>query len=184
MAGETTLNAGEKGLRRSVQLVDIPARGTSPAGVSGIHEHHLDPRQLGLVFHEGSKLKECPGMPATSLRPSSPNPRADALQVLQGNSSPGAFGLRNQFFGDGVIDVAGEAAFLALALLEEPFGRFGPFLLKPGPELGVPLPKAVQMPAGEGFPIGIYGDVDDSQINPEEVLGISGGRLVHFTDDI
>lgn len=181
---EAAAGAGENGLIGSIQLVDVSTDGTGPAGVSWVHENDFNPCHPGFVRDELSQLIERPRGELASLRPSSPNPGAYVLQILQGNPSPGAFGLRNQSLGNGMVDIASEAAFLSLALLEEPFGRFGPLLLERGPEFSMPLTQAVQVPAGERFSIRINGNIDDAQINPQEILGVSGRGFVHLTDGI
>ena len=183
-ASEAAAGAGERSLRRSVLLVDITTRGTRPAGISGVHENHFYPRYPGFVGDKLSQLIKCPRGEFASLRLTSPDPFTDASQILHGNSAPCAFSLSNQPLGNGMVHVASKVPFLRLALLEEPSGCLGPLLLESGPKFSVSLPQAVQMPAGEGFSIGIDGNVDDPQVNSQEVLRISRRGLIHFTDGI
>lgn len=171
-------------MRGSILLVDMPAPWASSRCVARVNKYKLDPSHPGLVGDELSQLRERPRGKLASLRLSSPNTFTDASQFLHGNTATGAFGLRNQSLGDGVVNVASKAAFLPLTLLEEPSGCLGVLLLEPGPEFSVTLTDTVDLTPREGLTIRVIGDIHDPKVNPEEVFRVSGGRLVHLTDSV
>ena len=183
-ASEATAGTQELGLGRAVGSGHLPTGRAGLASIVRVNHQNGHPSQACLVLQKGTKLAKGPGVLLATLRPANLNPRADALEVLQGDSPLRAFGLRHQLLADNVVNVPSEAALLAGALLEQSPGRLGAPGLEPSAELGVPFPEAVDLAPRVGFPIGVGGDVDYAQVHPQHICKLPGGRLRGVYGDI
>src|SRR6186713_2924304 len=94
----------------------MPTRWTRPTGVACIDKDHRHTGKHGFVDHEPLQLCERPAMERCALRPSSLDPRANMRQSFQRYPAlptvwEPAFGLRNNPFGQDMVDIFGEARF-------------------------------------------------------------------------
>lgn len=109
---EATLPATKPILRWPVSFLGVPADGALPRGVARVNEDQRDSGQGSFVRDVLTQLEERPGMQSGPLFPSSPNPRANAFEVFQGNRSLRAFGGSNDLLRDAMVNVPRKAGFL------------------------------------------------------------------------
>ena len=74
---------------------------------------HWNASTQRLIGDKGLELCEAPGVECCALRPTSLDPRANVGQIFDGYSTLRAFGLRNNPFGDHMVDVFSKSSFLA-----------------------------------------------------------------------
>lgn len=116
-----TGHAAELCLRWAVGFVDMTAGRAFSACVVRIDEREHDTSPLRFVLNESAKLMERPAAHLRSLRLAKPCPVADALEILKGKSTSGAFGLGNERFGNAMVDLLAKACFPTCHL-----GEFAP----------------------------------------------------------
>ena len=109
-------------------------------------------------------------------------PFTDALEVFQGNTPTGVFGLRNQQFGDDVVHVIGEPGFFTPSLLKEPLCRLGTLRLESGPQSGMTGTQTIDRATRVGFAIRVSRDIDDTEVHAQPVFRFIGRRLGHIHD--
>ncbi|MCW3036355.1 MAG: Transposase IS200-family protein [Actinobacteria bacterium] len=168
-ASEPASRTPELCLGQPVGFVDVPAIRAFPGSVARVHEDDGHSRQCSFVNNETAELGECPRMQRGSLGPPSPDPFADALEVFQGDTSSGAFGLSHDALGNAMVDVSGESSLLPPALFEQALGALGSFRLEPAPKPPVAVAQPVQMAPGKDAPVGIGRDVDDAEVDADHV---------------
>jgi|SRR5450755_3494859 hypothetical protein len=149
---------------RPILLSDMAALGTLTRGVSSVNGPLDDTNALRLVGNKTAKLEECPRMQRVSLFSPNRYPVADALEILKGHSTSGAFGKIHDLLADHVIRICGEAALFARELFESALRRFGAFLLKFSSQPHVPVPDVADMGAGVVVAVRIRGYVFHSKI--------------------
>lgn len=172
--GEAADHTGKGALVGTVGPLGVPAGGTLPGGVLGVNKDQRNPGPSRLVAQLLPQVVESPGVQRGALRPPSPDPLADAPEVLQGDRPIRALGLLHDAFGDGVVHVMGKSLLLPGELLQPPLGPLAPLLLELSPEPTVSSPDGVEVLAGVGFPVGIGGEVDDAQVYPSTSLTSMG----------
>ena len=82
-----------------------------PARVAWIDKNNINPCLLCLVLDKGANLVESPPAHLGPLLLAKPCPVADAPEILQGQSAPGAFGFGNEHFGDNMVGILAKARF-------------------------------------------------------------------------
>jgi hypothetical protein len=140
-----------------------------PTGIPRIDVDHRNSSNRALVSQEGTQLSECPAMQPCSLALPSPDPRSDASQFLDGNSTIRAFCGLNDAFGNYVIAVSGKVAFPATAFLQKTLGGFRALALELSPKGTIPVANLVEMGAGVIYAIAVVSDLDDPKINAKAV---------------
>ena len=173
-ASEPANHTGEPGLRRTIGFINVTTGRTGAAGVSRVNQKHGHTRTFGFVGHEGAQLVERPTMQGCPLRATNRNPRADALQIFQGNRSICVFRFGNQLLADAVIGVFGKTAFFSRQSFEFAFGRARAFGLQFGPQAAVTVAHVVDVAGRVDLPIAVYGDIDHPQVNPQGAFHIHG----------
>jgi hypothetical protein len=129
--------------------------------------------QRSFIDDKRPKLREGPGVECCALRPASLHPRANVRQLFQRNRPLRAFGLRNNPFGEAVVDVLGKAALLAGKVSQAPAAVFGAQALQLHPQPTMPVAHVLDGFAGVGFPIAIGSDVRDAQVNAQDAISIT-----------
>jgi hypothetical protein len=169
----------------AIPLVHLPAHRTGNTRILGVYEHDLDALLLRLIINEKPELTECPRMTVATLRLSDLNTGTDALEVLQGDPSTRAFGLRDQILGDGMVDMTGEALFRPTTHLKKPFRRFCSLSLESPADLGMPFSESPELTGGKrmvvlgvGDPVGVHGDSGESKVYPKVIQ--RGSRWLFF----
>jgi len=142
-----------------------------------------------LIDHKALQLSETPRVKCCALRPSSPNPRANVCQIFDGNRSLRVFGLRNNPFGETVVDVFGKAAFLTGKNTKAAAAPQRAKSLQLISEPPMPIANILDCLAGVDFPITISCDAIHAQVNPKHAfhvdwfgcLNLGGGEQVPLT---
>jgi hypothetical protein len=165
--------------------VGLVAMATSRAGarrvpwVDGDHGHA---GTLGLVTDKRAQLKERPALHAVPLRPTSRCPLSNARQVFDGNGGSGVFGLPHDALADAMVFV-GSKVCLPLSNLAQPAAStLAAALVEIAPALAIALTNRFDAVTRVGFTIGVNGQVDDAQIDPENVG--NGERLWRLVLDL
>ena len=142
-----------------------------------MHRHTC---QCRLIADKRLQLGKGPAMECCALRPSSPHPRANMPQILDGNRSLRAFGLRNNPFGETVVDMFGEPRFLPSKQTQSAAAVFCAFLLQLVSEPPVTIAHVLDRRARMDFSIAIDGDVCHPQVDTQHVHNIERSGLVHL----
>ena len=147
-----------------ILFIHTAAFRTGPGRIPGIDDEHFDALHQRLVGHKGAELIEGPVVQPVSLAFSGRNLFPDARKILNGNTGTSAFGLGNKLFGYVVVDPCLKTMLFSGDLFQSPFAGLRLFLLKAFSSFLIPDPFVFDRRAGEDFPIGIGGDVDDSKV--------------------
>lgn len=169
-----------------VALLDVAADAALPGSVSRVDVADGQPCTASLVGNLRLKIAEGPRVQGASLLPASPYPRADAIEVLDGDPAPGAFGRGDDLLGDHVVRVLGEAMLLHPAFSKQPLRALGSLLLEFASQTMGAAPQAVEVRAGEVLPLARGGDVDDADVDtkPAESLLLFGVRHVYAHEEV
>jgi hypothetical protein len=107
----------------------------------------------------------------------SPNPKADVFQIFQNNRLLCALRFRDKLLADLVVEVFGEAGFLARTLFKQTTRRDGAFALQFLSQSAMAFTKVADMCAAEGLPFTIRGNAGDAQINPKKSVRLIRQRF-------
>ena len=118
MVGMSTDHAAELCLRWAVGFGCMTTCRARLAGVRRRNQHDIHAMEPCLVLDERAQLTKSPSAHPRPLRLAKPCPIADAFEVFQGDSAPGAFGLGNERFGNTMILVGSKSPFLPAQALE------------------------------------------------------------------
>src|ERR1022692_2676536 len=112
-SGVATVQTAKLGLTLAVGLFAVATLAAGATRVPRID--HDDPHalNLGFVLDEGPQLEEAPAALSIALRPPNRGPRANTLQVFQGNPARRVLGGRNDLLADAMILDATKPAFAA-----------------------------------------------------------------------
>ena len=159
-------------MTRPIPFIDATASRAFPAGIPWVHDDHRDAFSLGFVFDKSTELMKRPGVVQVSLRLSKPYPIAYPIEVFEDYHRLGAFSFSDYLFADPVVFVFGKTGFLAPALLEQTFSGWSPFFLELLSELHIAATLPFELVSGEGLSGTREGNLNDSEVNTEEVLGV------------
>ena len=173
-ASEPAGHTNETGLRDAVSLIHEAALGASPAGIPRVNEDYRDTRQSSLVLDKAAKLEERPVGLARPLTPTKPFPvLAYPLEVFQGDTPLGVFGVSHQPLADDVVRVALEALLSPRDTPELSSGRSSLLALEVAAAVLKLAPGVLNLLAREGFTIRIDCEIDDAEVNPQVVRDFS-----------
>ena len=130
---EATPTTLKLALRAAVTFVHPATRAARLRRVGGVDFDECHPGLLGLVGDERAELGERPRMHRGPLGLTKPYSRPDPVQLLDGDTAPGALRLGHDAFGNLVVDIGGEAGLLAASLLEQAACGAGFLGLQPCP---------------------------------------------------
>lgn len=147
-----------------------------------VHKPNGNTSEFSLVFDELSELMEAPRVLGATLTPSNRYPRADAPQVFEGDSTLGAFSLRNQPLRDDVVDVSNEARLFSTAFLKQTLSRLGSFALKFSSKFSIAFSYTVNFVSTPSLPIGISGNVFDSKVYSKPFFSVVYWWLRNIND--
>lgn len=170
---EATRCTEENGLGFAILLGAISTCGAGTRGISGVNKVDRNTGKHGLIFNKLSQLGKGPGMERCALRLSSPRPRADALQIFQGNGTLRAFGFRNDFLGENVIHMPGKPAFLTGKLLKSSPGSLRSLLLELLAKMSVTVADILNCLAGVDFSIAIGSDVGHAKVDSQDAFNVN-----------
>src|SRR5437879_2456576 len=93
-----TRQTPENPARAAISFGNMAAFRAGLTGVSRINYYHHHAFPSRLVFDEATKFSKRPLLNRISLRPAKLSAFANAIQILNSNSTPAVFGLRNNTF--------------------------------------------------------------------------------------
>jgi hypothetical protein len=178
---ETTANAQESLLIRTVTTINTTADLTGFGRVARVNQNHRHTGQTRLVFNLLAQIVKRPSVMLSPLAFSNRYSLTDALQIFKGYSHRVPFGLFNNLLGNFVVFVGRHSLLFAAAFFEQATGRFSTLALQLGSEFGVTLAKAIKVISGVGLAGAIGQDVFDTQVAPKIFRGLEGRILCHFT---
>jgi len=161
--------ANKLGLRLPVCFLRVPTLAALTGGISRIDLNQRNTCYRALVGQKSSKLSEAPAMQPCPLPLSGPDPRPDAGQFLDGNSTVRAFRGLDYAFGNCVINVAGEIRLAFAALFQKTLCGLGSLALQFAPKGSVPVANLVQMGAGVVRSVRIVGNLHDAHVHPKNI---------------
>ena len=178
VVGMPTDHAAELCLRWAVGFVLVSARRARLAGVRRRNQHDIHAMEPCLVLDERAQLTKSPPTHPRPLRLAKPCPIADAFEVFQGDSAPGAFGLGNERFGNTMILVGSKSPFLPAQALELAPNVLGAKSTPLFPRSGFLQATAKRVLsntyrfyciAAVVLPVAVGGDIGHSEIDADEV---------------
>ena len=162
-------------------LINTTAYRAGSRGISGINEFDHHACQLSFILDKAAQLSECPRVLLSPLAMSNRDAGADTLEVFQGDPPSAVFSLHNNTLRDYVIDVLSKAALFFATLLEKSFRCFRIFGLKFGSKFGMPFPQPVDLSTRVNLPIGVGGDVNDTEINSKKLDRVTFWCFLNLT---
>lgn len=134
-----------------------------------MHRHTSAQRLIG---DKGLKLCEAPRMEYCALCPTSLDPRANMRQIFYRNRPLRAFGLRNNPFGDHMVDVFGEPRLLTGKHLQAAAAAQGAEPLQLVPEPPMAIAHVLDRCARMDGPIAINRDIRHTQIDTQHIVNV------------
>lgn len=130
MGCEAACATGELGLRRSIRFIRMATLRTLPRAIARINFNQRHACDHGLVGQECFKLQKRPRVQNCSLLLPNLYPLANAAEILNGDTAPGAFSCSNDQLRYYVIRVRGKALFFARKFVQATICRSRVKLLK------------------------------------------------------
>ena len=100
------------------------------AGVAWVNPDQRDASELRLIVEKHSQLSETPSVQRRSFALPSLYPPANVSEFFNGKSAVGAFGERDDSFGNCMVGVTDKPRLLLATFLQQPLGGFGAFSLQ------------------------------------------------------
>ena len=147
----------------------MAAGGTLLAGVEGGHELDGHARQFGLVFQFVRHVSERPGMQVSPICLTSLYPATDVPEVFKSYPFAGAFGIRDNFFTDTMVDITSKQGLFAATFLQQSLSGLCALALETATDTAIPLPHTVDLSAAEQFAVAGCGEYDKAEINANVV---------------
>jgi len=180
----TTRLTNKLGLRLPVCFLRVTTLVALPGGIARIDLDQRDSCYRRLVGKKAPKLREAPTMQPCPFPPSGPDPRPDARQFLDGNSTVRAFCGLDYAFGNCVINVASKVRLSLATFLQKTFGGLRSFALQLAAKGAIAVANLVQMGTGIVRSIGVVGDLYNTHIHPETIHSLNLFVLRHVNSDI
>ena len=111
-------------------------------------------------------------------------PAVKALQVFNCDSSAGVFSLRNDLFGNYMVNIFLKSCFTTGEFLQMTFGRLRTTLLQGLLDLSCALADSINLLAGEYIAVRSSRKVNDAKIYAESAFGIKGNAIWNFYNHI
>src|ERR1022692_3444095 len=173
-SGVATVQTAQLGWTLAVGLFAVATLAAGATRVPRIDRDDPHALNLGFVLDEGPQLEEAPAALSIALRPPNRGPRANTLQVFQGNPARRVLGGRNDLLADAMILDATKPAFAAREGLQS-FPRTSRAGLLQGS--AIPLmasADAFDRRAGVGRAVTIGGEVHDPEVDAEPDMRVCG----------
>ena len=129
-----------------------------------------DGAELRLVADQLLELGERPGVQCAALRPCSPDPAADALEVFEGDAAAGGFGPAHKLLGNAMVDVGGEPALTAGPIAQPASRGAGARLLEASAQPPVAAMQTVEVASRGAVAVRVGVDVDHAEIDSEPAV--------------
>lgn len=164
----------------AVGFVNATASRASAGSITRINQKNMDTMQFSLISDLHPQIEERPRAEFIPLCFLDRYPLADARQIFEGNSASGVFRTLNKVFGYAMVNVFGEAPFLAAALCQEFPTRAGLFGLQLGAQPVMTTTNGCHFPAAVLMAVAITGDVLNTKIDAKKIINIFRGWFVNF----
>ncbi len=128
--------------------------------------------QRSLIDDKRLELRKGPGMECCALRPASLHPRANVREIFKRNRPLRAFGLRNNPFGETVVDMFSKSALLAGQLPQAAVTAERAKFLQFAPEPPMPVAHVLDDLSAVGRAVTIGGDIGHAQIDSEHAVNV------------
>lgn len=155
--------------RFPVPLFGVPAHVALPRRIPWVDVADGQTRAQSFIGNLALQVAESPRAQPASLFPASPDPFVDSLEILEGNSSPGAFGYGDNLLRYAVIDMSREPVLPITTLLKQALCGFGPFLLEFTSDSRCPSSQVVEVATRKIISIACCCNVYDPEINTKPV---------------
>ena len=126
---------------------------------------------------------EAPTMLEATLSLPNRDPLANPLEVFEGDPPRGVFGFRDQLLTQAMVHITGEALFFPSPPFQQPLGGLGAFGLQLRSEARMTRPQPIQVCPRMLLTIGVGGNVDDSEVDTQPVVGIFRRRFWDIDND-
>lgn len=175
--GKSADLADKRGLIMAIRFRD---KATSRAGlgcVSGVNQFYQHPCQFSLVGYKLAELGECPRLMSMPLAMANRSPRANALQILKGDSPLRVFSLRHKPFADKMVGISSKSGLSTRQSFEMLFSRLRSLTLKGSLELVGLLSNIVYLLARVKLTVAVNSNMDNAEVNPQSPDGVVWGRF-------
>lgn len=159
-------------MRRTVTLINTATDRTGARGITRVNKFDYNSCQYRFVLDKTTQLSECPRVMLSPLAVSNRDSVMDTAQIFKSDTSASVFSLCNNTFGNSVIDIGSEASFFVRTFYKKSFGCLCAFGLEFATKFGLTLSEAVDLITGIRFAVGIGGDINDTEVNPQVTIGI------------
>ncbi len=185
----STANTPERGLIRTVALVNRAAHVARLRGVTRVNQHHWNTAHLSFIADVRPKLHPVgtrrPIAVSASLR--FPNRLLRALanvgQIFKGKRALSAFGFRNKLLGNEVVGVRLKAALFAADGSQASFGILRTDGLQPITTTLIPLAYPFHLSTAVLLTVAIRRKVHNPEVNTQRRVNIFGGWFVNIARD-
>ena len=157
----------------------VTANRTHLRGVGRVYEYHRDTGESGFVKYFLPQIVKRPAMQLGTLRPSSPYPGTNPLEVFKGNAYSGAFSRFYKLLADLVIYIFSKPFFFAGKLFRPAFRGFCSLLLQAGSLSAPPLPDRVDFVPGKFLSSRSCRNIGDTQVNADKLGHFCRSRFVN-----
>ena len=123
------------GLALAIGFLAMPTDAARPAGVARVNRHYHDSGQCRLVGQERTQLIERPARMPISLGLLNRDPVADAIEILDGDRTPGCLSFSDDLLADAMVLIAAVVRLPLANLGEPPSGTLGADTVQARPRL-------------------------------------------------
>lgn len=168
----------------SVCLFRVAALTALAGRIERVNPQERNTGQLCLVVEHPAQLGKRPAMQLRPLALTSPDPRSDACQFLDGNHSIRAFCERDYASRNCVVRVFGEALLLAAALLQQSLGRLRADALELAAKRAVAMANLIELCSAVFVPVRVGTNVDDTHVHAKHINSFNLFFFWHFDSDV
>ena len=162
-------------------LINTTAYRAGSGGILGVNEFDDHTCELGFVGDKLAKLVECPRVLLSPLAFPNRDSVSDTAQVLQSDTPSSAFSLFNNPLADCVVDVGSKASLFFRTLLEKSLRCLRIFGLKFRAKPSMSFSQSINLSPRVCIPIGVGGDVNDTEVNSKKLGRVAFRRHLNFT---
>lgn len=156
---------------------------TRPAGIAWVNRDNSHSGEFCLVLNFLAQIVKRPVAMPCPLLSTNRYPVADATQVFKGDTASSVFRLLHDTLTDRVVGVFLKARLFAAELLKFTAGAVRALALQIAPAILEPTTVLVDSITRINFTVAIRSDVDNTQVNTEELVNITGFGRFNFAGD-
>ena len=168
----------------SVCLFRVAALTALAGRIARVNPQERNTGKLCLVVEHPAQLGKRPAMQLRPLALTSPDPRTDVCQFLDGNHSIRAFGERDYASRNFVVRVFGEPLLFAVAFFQQSFGRLRADALQLATKCAVAVANLVEFCTAVFVAVRVGANVDNAHVNAQHIHGFNLFFFRHFNSDV